>query len=132
MAVESGINPATSRTVVHEMPRYACWTDTTRSTIIAPAASIVATTAGTTPVASRTHHRGQDEDGSRESGAHRNRLPADEIGGIDDEQLPVVGDLVQRAPVALDEQHVADLQHRGGGAAVLSPVAARQARGGDR
>ena len=52
MAWDSGIMPAISSTVVHSIRRYACLTVRTPDTIIAPAASKAATTAGTAPVAS--------------------------------------------------------------------------------
>ncbi len=51
-AVESGIIPAMSTTVVHEIDRYACAGVTVRVTTSAPAASRPATAGGTIPVAS--------------------------------------------------------------------------------
>ena len=54
IAVESGIIPATSTTVVHEMPRYAASDVSTRVTTSALAATSPATAEGTIPVASAT------------------------------------------------------------------------------
>ena len=52
-ATDTGIIPATSTTVVHEIDRYASFIESTRVRTRAPAASTAATAAETTPVASR-------------------------------------------------------------------------------
>ena len=109
--MDSEIIPPTSTTVVHEMPRWACSTVSTRSTIIAQAASSPATAAGTAPVASSTTIAGQHGERRLRPRAHRHRLAAHELGRVDDQHLRVLELLVERGPGAPQQQRVAPGQH---------------------
>ena len=109
IAVETGIMPATSTTVVHEIAWYTCGIVSTPSRTIAPAASRPAAAAGTSPVASSTTIASGHDDRLAGLRPERHGLTPHERRLVDGEDVAIDVDLaVERRPLALHEERVAD------------------------
>ena len=111
IAVDIGIMPATSSSVVQEMERCARSTVTARVSTIAPAASRPVTAGGKTPVASATTMSTRMHQRRPGTSTERCGLTAHGVRCIDDDDLGVGEVGVERIPVALQQEHVADLEH---------------------
>ena len=82
-----------------------------RAATSAPAASSPATAGGTAPVASSDDHRGEDRERPLGARAERHRLPAHELGRVDDEHVGSSRFPSRARPRPLQQQRVADGEH---------------------
>ena len=93
------------------MPRYACSTDRTPEEHQSACSDKACGSGRHRARREEKHHHEEHADRALRSGAERHRLPANELGGVDDEDVGVVEVLAECIPRTLKENRVAGGEH---------------------